>query len=173
MHYWNFNDVSLTTPTSTVGGGDINFDFATVGGVTGYYDALSPSVTTLNARNGDPAGNALRVRNPCYDMIVKAPTSNYKNIQIKYVVARSNSGASTDSVFYSIDGNNFISAGLATPVYSPGIDPAYTLMSYNLSLIPAANNNPNFKFKIGFSNGNLGASGNNRFDNLTVEGIHL
>ena len=47
----------------------------------------------------------------------------------------------------------------------------YTLMSYDLSSIPAVNANPNFKFKIRVSNAVApGTSGNDRFDNLSVEG---
>ena len=42
----------------------------------------------------------------------------------------------------------------------------------NLSAITAVNNNPNLKFRILFI-GDLaaGASGNNRFDNILVEGV--
>ncbi|MCX6208161.1 MAG: hypothetical protein NTZ59_01340, partial [Bacteroidetes bacterium] len=60
--------------------------------------------------------------------------------------------------------------GIANPSYLPTIDPTYSLMTYNLSSIAGVNNNPNFQFKITFSNGNLGTSGNNRFDNITVDG---
>jgi hypothetical protein len=184
LHYWNFNDTTssttLITPTYTIGGGALSFDFT--GSPSGYYDYNYPSGDTsylgTNARNGDTAGSLLRVRNPSVDFIIAAPTTNYKNIVLKYDAARTSKGAQTDSVYYSIDGVNYINTGLTPVSYSllvdasPLVTSAYTLETYDFSAIPAVNNNPNFKFKIVFSNGNLNTSGNDRFDNLTVEGYH-
>lgn len=174
IHYWNFNDTSsatsVITPTYTVGGGALSFDFASVGGVAGFYDFLYPSPTLLNARNGDGAGALLRVRNPSIDMIITAPTTHYKNIILQYAVALSSttSGALLDSVYYTVDGTNYINTGII-PTYSAQADPAYQVMSYDLSSISAVNNNPNFKFKVVFLNGNLNSRGNTRFDNITVD----
>jgi hypothetical protein len=104
--------------------------------------------------------------------IIKAPTTGYKKITIAYAVDRTSSGAQNSDVSYSIDGVNFTNTGIVAPSYSPTIDPTYSLMTYNLSSIAGVNNNPNFQFKITFSNGNLGTSGNNRFDNITVDGYN-
>src|ERR1700679_2062897 len=70
IHYWNFNAAQFLLPTYTIGGASLSFDFTTVTAVTGYVDSLDPSPTLLNVRNNDTAGNALRVRNPCLDMII-------------------------------------------------------------------------------------------------------
>ena len=175
IDYWNFNGTSTTIPTFTVGGGNLQFDFDTVSDTAGYADLLSPVVPNqnINAQPGDPAGNALRVRNPCTDFIIVAPTTGYKDIVVSYSVAKSTSGASTDSVFYTTDGVTYTNAGLATVSYNPQVDPAYMLETFNLSSIVAVNNNPNFQFKITFSSGNLATSGNDRFDNITVTGVNI
>jgi len=188
IHYWNFNDTTtsttLITPTiSLISGDSLHFDFT--GSPSGYFDYLNPSTDTsylgTNARNGDGAGALLRVRNPSLDFIISAPTTNYKNIVVKYDVARTSKGAQTDSVYYTTDGVNYTNAGLSVISYSPNADassntppgPAnYTTETFDFTSIPAANNNANFKFKIVFSNGNLNTSGNDRFDNITVEGYH-
>jgi len=169
LHYWNFNNSDTSKAVSIVAGASLGFDFATVTGTSGYFD-FATSTATQNMQNGDAAGNCLRVRNPVNSFIIKAPTTGYKKITIAYAVDRTSSGAQNSDVSYSIDGVNFTNAGIAAPSYSPTIDPTYSLMTYNLSSIAGVNNNPNFQFKITFSNGNLGTSGNNRFDNITVDG---
>ena len=61
--------------------------------------------------------------------------------------------------------------------YMVQTDPAYEPISYDFSSIAAVNNNPKFAVKIVFYQSvgvpaNI-ASGNDRFDNLTVDGVHL
>ena len=176
MHYWNFNNTDTsktTTPTtSIVTGAGLSFDFATLAGVTGYYDTVT-STATQNARNADAAGLSLRVRNPVNAIVIKAPTTGYENIVVAYANDKTAKGAATNTVYYSVDGGaTFVNTGIATPSYSPSLDPTYTLSKFDLSAITAANNNPNFQFKIVFSNAPApGTSGNNRFDNLTIDGI--
>jgi len=177
LHYWDFNNTTslttLITPTiSNVPGDSLHFDFTTVTSTTGYFDSVASTVTSQNAQNGDVDGDALRVRNPCLDFIISAPTTNYKNIVVTYAEDESSSKGASDSVYYTIDGVNYFNSGITPVYYTPSVDPLYTLYSYDFSSIPNVSNNPNFKIKIVFSNGNLGTSGNDRFDNLTVQGVH-
>lgn len=169
LHHWNFNNADTAKATTIVAGASLAFDFTTVTGTTGYYD-FTTSTATQNLRNGDAVGNCLRVRNPVNSFTIKAPTTGYKKITVAYAVDRTSSGAQQNDVSYTIDGTNFINTGIATPSYTPTLDPTYSLMTYNLSSIAGVNNNPKFQFKITFGNGNLGTSGNNRFDNITIDG---
>ena len=177
IHYWNFNDTSsnanLIKPSFSVdpSNAKIDFDFLSVSGVDGYYDFLNPSTTNLNLRNGDVPGSLLRVRNPSSDMIISIPTRHYKNVVLQYAVAISSvtSGALNDSVYYTIDGVNYTNQGLSNPNYTPSVDPDFKLVSYDLTAIAGANDNPNLKFKIIFNNGNTNTKGNTRFDNITVD----
>lgn len=164
IHYWNFNNSSdLVTPTKTIGGG--TWDYSTANG--GYFDSVSDS-TTLNARNGDIAGTALRLRNPAGSFILSLPTNGYQNILFSYAVKSTSNGAQLNVVSYSIDGINFTTDGLQPNINNVS-SAGWNVYSYNLSNIKKVNNNASFKIKIDFAVGNNNASGNDRFDNITVD----
>ncbi len=177
IYYWDFNgSPSFATSIALNSGAFLSFDW----GVGGLEDSLA-STTSLNARNGAPMGNALRVRTPITDLVINIPTNNYKNIIVSYAVAKSSSGPALDSVFYTTDGVNYKFVSLTSPsssgAYMVQTDPAYEPISYDFSSIAAVNNNPKFAVKIVFYQSvgvpaNI-ASGNDRFDNLTVDGVHL
>jgi len=180
LDYWNFNNTTslttLITPTSTINGGTLSFDFATVTTFTGYYDSVINATPAVNQQNSDPTGSALRVRNPSLDMIISVPTTGYKNIVLSYAeeVSSTTKAALIDSVYYTTDGSTYTNAGLTTTGYSLSayVDPtSYGLESFDFSSITAANDNANFKVKIVFTNGNLNTSGNDRFDNITLVGV--
>ncbi|HTB52208.1 MAG TPA: Ig domain-containing protein [Ferruginibacter sp.] len=182
LDYWNFNNTAslttLTTPTSTINGGSLSLDFTTVSTTTGYYDSVANTSTPIiNQQNGDPYGNALRVRNPCLDMIISVPTTGYKNIVLSYAFEASSAtkAALVDSVYYTTDGTTYTNASLSSIAYSlsGNVDPTgpYGLETLDFSSITAANDNANFKVKIVFSSGNLNTSGNDRFDNMTLVGV--
>lgn len=175
LHYWNFNTpFSLTPNISLIVGGLLTFDYSTVTLTPGIVDSVGRTdILTANAQNGDTAGNALRVRCPVTSMIINAPTTNYKNISLSFAAAKSSSGPATDSVYYSLDGINYTTAGLSFPVFTAYTDPDYRVNSFDFSTIIAVNNNPNFKIKIVFVGGNTLVSGNGRFDNIAIKGTHL
>jgi hypothetical protein len=62
----------------------------------------------------------------------------------------------------------FINTGL--PVFSHFADTLWGRVTLDLRSIPAVNNNRKFVLRIDFVTQNTGTKGNNRFDNLTVEG---
>ena len=179
IHYWNFNngsgtlttiapDFSLLTSSST----QITYD----GDGAGYMDSFSPGYDS-NSRNNDVAGNGIRTRNPSdtRSLFITAPTSGYKKIVVKFATAKSSaSGASQQNYSYTVDGMNYISTGLNITAYNPEIDPLNSIVSLDFSGITSINDNPNFKIKIEFAgNTASGTSGNNRFDNVTIEGVSL
>lgn len=126
-------------------------------------------VTNPNPQNGDAALTHLRFNDPLGGgLLFSVPTTGYKDIIIKYATRRSGSGAGTQLIEYSIDGTNFISFGTINPV-----DGNPALATLNFTSIAEANNNPNFKVKITFEQGTGGTAGNNRFDNVTLEGTPL
>ena len=83
---------------------------------------------------------------------------------------RSSTGAIQAEFAYSVDGGT-----TWVPVGAPiVIAEVWELKSVDLKAITAVENKANLKFRILFSGtGSDGASGNNRIDNLTVEGIPL
>ncbi len=181
LHYWNFNNLVAATPFTSVNADSSLITSSTanityVGTGAGYMDQyVSP--TTLNVQNGDVSGSGLRFRNPCdtRNVIITAPTTGYKNVVMQFATARSStSGASIQNYSYSLDGINFITAGLATTTFSPNVDPTYNVVTLDFTAITGVNNNPNFVVQISFGGPEAtGTSGNNRIDNLTFQANQL
>jgi hypothetical protein len=171
VHYWNFNlfdsEANHMAPGFTAGGGNLTY----IAGGTSANDYLNGTgqnfnVLNLNARNGDVPGNHLRINNPIGStLIFSLPTTGYNDVVFKFATRRSGSGAGSQVIAYSVDGTTF--TDLATIDPNNG-DPA--LQTFDFSTIPASDNNPDFKIRITFLLGAGGAVGNNRFDNVTLDG---
>lgn len=163
--YWNFNNDTnnQTLITPTLGNGSLSY-------MGSSFDSVEEG-TEINARNDDPAGSALRLRNPSGDFIILAPTSGYEDVVFTYVTTRTNNGPQQQSVFYTLDGTNYTNSGLSQTVNT--IDTEFVKYQYNFSSIEGANDNANFKIKIQFDINASGDSGNSRFDNITFDGIQI
>jgi len=171
LHYWNFNNnasvAAITTPSQTLSGASLN---AIAGGISAIDFAGGTgqnfSVLNLNAQNSDVSGTHLRFNDPIGGALEFAlPTSGYENIIVKFSTRRSNNGAGTQTWFYSIDGSTYTSF---TTVIPNNGDPALATLDFTATT--GVNNNPNFKLKVEFAQGTGGTTGNNRFDNFTVQG---
>lgn len=171
IHYWNFNTLPAGTLTT------VNADLSKVAGATitypgtgaGYMDNVDPG-SAVNALSAAPAGLGLRPRNPANtrELIITAPSTGYEKLVVSFAVMRSSSGAAQEEFYYSANGGTTWT--IVGSAYNIELD--YALKSIDLSTITAVNNNPNLRFRILFI-GDLaaGASGNNRFDNILVEGV--
>ena len=109
------------------------------------------------------------------------PTTGYQNIVLTYATQSSGSGPKTHIFYYSLDsGVTFTRAGLTgyadtTSTQYPAPDSAlvttnWSKVTINFSGIPAVNNNRKFVFKLVNDNANTTENGNDRFDNITLEG---
>lgn len=174
VHYWNFNNnasiASITTPTQTLGGATLN---AIPGGIStiDFANGVNQNfnVQNLNAQNGDVFGTHLRFNDPIGGALEFAlPTSGFNAIIVKFATRRSNNGAGNQLWSYSLDGTSYIF--FLTFVPNNG-DP--TLATLDFSAITGANNNPNFKLKVEFTQGSGSTAGNNRFDNFTLQGTSI
>ncbi len=177
LHSWNFNNsaslTTLLTPnTVLVAGGSITHNIITNSEIpiTGNTTGQGFEITNPNARNGDVAGAHLRFNNAVGGNLVFAlPTTGYKDVVVKYATRRSTQGAFNQVVDYSIDGTNYVNLTTIMPLEANPV-----LQTLDFSAILAANNNPNFKIRISFTQGGAtGTAGNNRFDNFTLEGNTL
>ncbi len=174
IHYWNFND-GITIPevlavTETIVGGSTIA--AVAGGTSGIEvpgTGQNFNVLNLNAQNGDESGNHLRFNNPIGGALVfTIPTTGYENLVVKFATRRSGQGAANQLWSYSTDGTTYTAFSTVNPNNG---DPA--LATLDFSAIAAADNNPNFKIKVEFEQGAGGVEGNNRFDNITVNGVAM
>ena len=134
---------------------------------------------TINARMGHAADTsiisyALRPRNRSDSMELRfyIPTTHYKNILIKYESQSSSvtSGPLHQVFDYSTDsGTTWKTTGLSVASDSAGLafGPVFPV---SFTTDTTVNNNPKLVFRIKFVGNSSGTSGNNRFDNVTVEG---
>ena len=177
IYYWNFNTLVGTATaiapdfTAATGIASITYDGTGVGYMDGDIGGYS-----INVRNNDPAESLLKVRNPSNTrkLVIDLPTLGYKKVVLQFALSRSNNGATIQNYSYTIDGTNYITTGLSKTSHNPTPDPAVDLISIDFSSIETVDNNPNFKVQIEFA-GDAAANptGNNRFDNVTLEGIPL
>jgi hypothetical protein len=143
---------------------------------TGYIDNVGGSSKNENTGFGGccrAINNGIRLRNPSDNMqfLWYVPTGNYKNIIIKFAAKSSSfkSGMHEQDYSYSIDsGKTFITTGLSPNFIIP--DTVWHLATIDLNSISTINDNNKFVFRILFSGNNTGTKGNNRFDNITLEG---
>lgn len=178
LHYWHFNTLATGTVTAPVAADDSEIAGTTSitypGTGAGYLDDVTGDI--LNAEDGILAGKGLRPRNPSNtrDFLIAFPTTGYEDIVMKFATTRTNQGASEQLYSYSIDGGTtFITTGLPVTTFSPTVD-TYGLVTLDFSSIAGAANNPNFVVKINFGGTTAaGTSGNNRFDNITIEGNEI
>jgi len=125
--------------------------------------------TLINAQLDTVEGYGLRVRNPAdtRELLLAMPSTGYNNLILRYAVTRTNNGAQYQSIHYrtSPDGN-WLLFGDAIEVTAD-----YQLETVDFSTITEINNNPDFAVRILFTGADAGnSSGNNRFDNITLEG---
>lgn len=157
---WNFNDSNLGVDH---GAGTLTTTIASVGFAAG---------TTNNARQGDAAGQALQLQggtglgNNGRDITFNVSTLGFANIVVSFATQGTGTGFNNNQFQYSLDGINFINFGSPfVPAAGFGAVP----IVFSLSSIAGLNENPNAAFRIVF-NGASNATGNNRLDNMVVEG---
>ena len=170
FHYWNFNDLEKGDNPEivpNVGNGTIEY-------FGNYYDRVDPG-SDVNVRNEDEIGYALRLRNESGALVISIPTTGYKNVEVKYAATRTGKGSKTHTISYTIDGTNYIQTNLTETEFTITEDDIiFSLYEIDFSAISGVENNQNFKIKIDFDSDSAEASsGNNRIDNLTVEGNTL
>ncbi len=177
IHYWNFNTLADGTSTSVSPEFSLIATNATItypGTGAGYMDDVDGDV--LNAQNGDAAGLGLRPRNPSNtrDLLIAFSTVGYENPIVKFATTKTNQGASEQIYSYSVDGGQtFTNANLPISNFTPVTD-TYNLVTLNFSEIAAADDNADLILKISFGGTTAaGNSGNNRFDNITVNATSL
>jgi hypothetical protein len=159
---WNFNDSDLIVDHGN-GSLTCNFNAANISFAAG---------TTNNIRLGDIAGQALSLQggtsnaNNGRNITFNVSTLGFQNIVVSLATQGTSTGFNSNQFQYSIDGVNFVDFG--SP-YVPATSFGSVPIVFSLSAITDLNNNPNAAFRIVF-NGASSSTGNNRLDNLVVEG---
>src|SRR5690606_2532586 len=132
-----------------------------------FTDADKQGFTGENAQFEDEAENHLRVNEPLNaELIFSLPTTGFSNIGFTYETRRSGKGAGVQIIAYTLDGTTFIEK---ERISVQDDDPS--LHTFDLSGIAEADDNENFGIRITFEEGEGGSGGNNRFDNITLQGM--
>ena len=186
IHYWNFNQftsavylpavASLAADFSIHDTAKARVTWTKQAGVSSAYSTYCDFVAgdLTNARMGDTAGNGFRARNPSDSMqlLFYVPSVHYQNLSLKYACQSSSvtSGMLHQLFSYSVDsGATWITSGTGLSKWTDSAWTTYNLISVGIT-DAAAKNNPKLVFRITFSGNDTGSKGNNRFDNLTLEG---
>ena len=167
VDYWSFNDtVNLLTPSYATGVATLEVAPGPDSEVT---DSTGQDFSGANAQLGEPAGSHLRINNPLGSTVtLSMPTTGFQALVFKYETRRSGQGAGVQELSYTTDGATFQPLGTVTV-----LDDVPVLQTFDLTPIPAVNDNPDFAIRITFSQGSGGTAGNNRFDNVTLEGVPI
>lgn len=159
---WNFNDSDL----------NVDHGSGTLISNLNVVNLLFAAGTTNNARLGDAAGQALSlqggtgVANNGRNITFNVSTVGFSNIVVSFATQGTSTGFNSNQFQYSLDGLNFIDFG---PPYTPAAVFGTLPLVFTLTSIVGLNNNPNAAFRIVF-NGATSSTGNNRIDNIVVEG---
>jgi len=160
---WNFNDSDLVVDH---GSGNLTTNF----NLTNVVFTLGG--TTTNARQGDLAGQSMTLQggtstgNNGHYINLGVSTVGFSSIVVSLATQGTASGFNNNQLQYSLDGVNFVDFG---PPYIPAAAFGSVPIVFDLSSIAGLNNNPNAAFRIVF-NGATSSTGNNRLDNIVVEG---
>jgi hypothetical protein len=187
LHYWHFNTLSAaTTEVTSDFSAFSNAKITYPGTGSGYMDGrtyrVEDPVSNLNLQMGQAPdqGAVLRVRNPANtrELIIDAPTTGYKDIEVAFATVRTSTGASEQEFYYSADqGNTWTLVGSAYTVPELIItepNGGWVLKTFSFKGTAALDNNAQLLFRVLFVGaGADGATGNNRFDNLTIKGSAL
>lgn len=158
LHQWNFEDAqALLAPNQSIGGGQL----------TQQLGANTELVQNSPAQNFPSAH--LRVNNPIGATLTwSLPTTGYAAINLQWETRRSGQGAGLQSIEITTDGVNW-SPLITYQVFNDSPQ----LKNFDFSADPLINDNPNFAVRVTFSQGDGGTAGNNRFDNVTLQGTAL
>ena len=189
IHYW---DMNATAPAGGAGGVNLSplsaaYSTFTPGSAYLSFGVPATSYTLDNGTGGStlnefhptttivgdtvaPQGNYyIRARAPNTNIPFSwhLPTTNYENLVLTFASELSSAGKGVLSYSYSLNGGTtYSTTGLPITTYTPGT--TWGTLSINLSAITGANNNPNFIFVV--TNTVVGATGNYRLDNISLQG---
>ncbi|HZE69737.1 MAG TPA: PEP-CTERM sorting domain-containing protein [Pyrinomonadaceae bacterium] len=159
---WNFNDSDLLVDH---GSGTLTTTFNPL-------NVVFAAGTLTNARQGDLAGQALSLQggtgnaNNGRNITFNVSTVGFSAIVVSFATQGTGTGFTSNQFQYSLDGVTFVDFN---PAFTPPAAFGSSPIVFTLSGIAELDNNPNAAFRIVF-NGATSASGNNRIDNLVVQG---
>jgi hypothetical protein len=178
IHYFSFNSGSSSTanaawpthirPDSTLAAPDTAFMTHNISNTEDFAGDVA------NARPGISAVNAFCPRDSANNgngFALHLPTTGYRDVQLTYWMKRTSTGFDSLIIEYSTNGTTF-TPHASSPKYPVTSSSLGVIDTLDFSAITAADNNPNFKIRFTLY-GATSASGNNRYDNIVLEGTQI
>lgn len=189
IHYWNFNSLTFTTvytpsvaviapdysdlPTSANAGVVFVPQSGTSSSYYTYVEKFAATATdydTINFRRGATSGDLIRVHNPSDSMELRlyTPSTHFKNVVLTFGTSRPTNGMKYQNYDYSTDsGATWVTTGLS--MLSDSVWSTFQHITLTCAN-SAVNNNPKLVFRIKWIGNTTGTAGNNRFDNISLDG---
>lgn len=169
LHFWHFNNTNnlaaLLEPSFTVGG-DPAIDIL-LAAETEVEDGGSNGFSGENTRLDAPTGRHLRINNPIGARVdISMPSQGFHSLRFAYETRRSGQGAGIQKLSYTVNGVDYEPIQEIVVIANDPI-----LHIWDFSEIAGANDNPEFAVRIEFEQGSGGIAGNNRIDNITLDGV--
>lgn len=151
--------------------------FVTTGGDTSYLYIESFGGNALNAQPSIVAGGSISPEGGLADglggfsnngmsIVLQVSTMGFTDLSVSWAQRGTSSGFTTRQFDYSTDGATWTNFGTDTGA----LGSTWVTESYDLSSVASIENQATVYFRI-VLDGATGTSGNNRFDNITVEGV--
>lgn len=158
IHAWEFEHATAwLQPTQTYGGASLAI--APGAATTVERSDASQDFATAHLRVNDPLGAEVRFA---------LPSTGFEHLSLAYETRRSGQGAGLQTVEYTTDG----AAWHLLESFAVRDDPPQA-KAWSLGHVTAANDNPAFAVRVTFSQGDGGASGNDRFDQVRLSGVPI
>lgn len=165
LAYWNFNNPNDPSPpawtfplAADTGSGSITSNFTEV-------EVLSFGGSTINAQGGDPSGGSLSLR-PGASLVnngafwkIQTSTTGKDNLSVTFAAQRTTTGFNNVTVEYSTDDTTYNPVTTFSPPTSFGL--------VSIDLPAGAENQATLYIRFTLEGGS-NATGNNRYDNVTV-----
>ncbi|MEM6334120.1 MAG: PEP-CTERM sorting domain-containing protein [Planctomycetota bacterium] len=184
--YWNQNSNSLpgggfgfeTTDfpqAADLGAGSLTLADFDTSATSGVFDTIqSFAGTTVNAQPSVSSGGSLAPQNGSggvnngMSIDLTVSTDNFEDIIVSWAQRGTSTGFDSRAFSYSIDGGtNFVLVGTD----SGSLGSSWATETYDLSAVTAVDDQSSVIFRITLDGGSTtSSSGNNRFDNITIEG---
>ncbi len=187
IHYWHFNAMTgdeVTEVQADFSADDLAGTITYPGTGDGYMDArthrASDPVSNYNLRLAEEPdqGAVLRARNPAAtrELLLEVPSTGYKDLVFTFATTRTENGATAQRFEFSPDaGETWVQVGDDYDIpFLEDEEGVYLHATLDLSSFEEINNNPDLHFRFLFLGENAeNTSGNNRFDNMTLDGKPL
>ena len=147
-------------------------DTTTTSGDTFYSFIQSFGGDALNAQPGVLAGGSLSPQggtgngNNGMAIILEFSTLGFTDISVSWAQRGTSTGFDSRAFDYSLDGSDWTNFGTDLG----DLTSTWEVQSYDLSAVSAIENQSTVFFRI-VLDGATSSSGNNRFDNITIEGV--